>query len=418
MKILFLADNFPPEKNAQASRVFERARYWVRWGHEVTVITCAPNFPEGKVYPGYKNSWYRRETRDGIQVIRVKTFIAPNRGTVTRILDFLSFMFAAFAAGLFQPRPDVVAATSPQFFAAVAGWALSKCKRRPFVFELSDLWPDSIVAVGAMRPGFALRLLEKFELYLYRQSAAIVALTRSFKQNLMRRGIPAERVSVVLNGVELDVFQPRPRNLALAAEAGLRPDDFVLGYIGTLGMAHGLENVLDAAERVRGSRIRFLLMGPGAEREKLIAETRRRHLDNVLILPAQPKDRMPDFWSLCDVALVHLKDTPLFKTVIPSKIFEAMGMGLPVLLVAPPGEASELVTSARIGMCAPAGDPQALAEAALLIAGNPALLGQFAAASRAAAPRHSRERQATEMLAALAVAVNHSAPVPELVADS
>lgn len=398
MKIIFLAENFPPEKNAQASRVFERARYWVRWGHDVTVITCAPNFPEGKVYPGYKNAWRQIEIRDGIRIVRVKTFIAANRGSIGRIIDFLSFMFTGFLAGLFQAQPDVVVASSPQFFAAVAGWAVSKCKRRPFVFEISDLWPDSIVAVGAMGPNVALRLLERFELFLYHQSAAVVALTNAFKGNLVNRGIPAGKVNVVINGVELDLFQPRPKNLELAAQTGLLPDDFVIGYIGTLGMAHGLENVFDAAERVRGSRVKFLLMGPGAERDKLIAEAESRRLSNVLILPAQPRERMPEYWSLCDVALAHLKNSPLFTTVIPSKIFEAMGMGLPILLVAPEGEASKIIESQQVGLWVPAGDPHALAEAALLLAGNADLRSKFAEASRAAAPRHSRERQAREML--------------------
>ncbi len=401
MNILFLADNFPPEKNAQASRVYERACHWVRWGHQVTVITCAPNFPEGRVYEGYANKWYQVEERGGIRVVRVKTFIAANAGTMKRVLDFLSYMVMAFFAGTFEPQPDVVVATSPQFFTAIAGWALSVVQRRPFVFELSDLWPDSIVAVGAMKQSPALRAIEKVELFLYRRAAKIVALTGGFKDNLVRRGISADKIAVVNNGVELSQFSPRPRKDELAEHWGVAADELVVGYIGTLGMAHGLDNVLRAAELVGEARVRFLMVGPGAERESLITEAQRRGLSNVTFVPPQPKDAIADFWSLCHVALVHLKDTPLFETVIPSKIFEAMGMGLPILLAAPAGEASKILLEEGAGIFIAPGDPQALAEAVLTLERDETQLCQFAKASFEAAPRHTRERQAEEMLVAL-----------------
>lgn len=402
MHILFLADNFPPEKNAQASRVFERACYWVKWGHRVTVITCAPNFPEGKVYAGYRNRWYQTEEISGIRVVRVKTFIAANAGRYKRIADFLSFMGSSYVAGLVQERPDVVVATSPQFFAAIAGWALSTMHRRPFVFELSDLWPESIIAVGAMRPSLALRLLEHLELFLYRQAGAVVALTGSFRENLVRRGIPGEKIAVVTNGVELSRFSPRARDWELAQSLGIERHHFVAGYLGTLGMAHGLRNVLDAAEVLKNDPVRFLFVGSGAERESLVAEAERRGLGNVIFVAAQPKERMPAYWSLCDVALVHLKDTPLFRTVIPSKLFEAMGMGLPVLLAAPEGEASRIVLGENVGLHVPAADAESLAGAVRFLQASPAHVARLAAASLAAAPRWSRERQAREMLAAMA----------------
>lgn len=398
MDILFLADNFPPEKNAQASRVYERACYWVKWGHRVTVITCAPNFPEGKVYPGYKNRWYNVEDVSGIRVVRVKTFVAPNSGTVLRVIDFLSYMFTAFVAGLFQRRPDLVAATSPQFFAAVAGLSLAVARRVPFVLELSDLWPDSIVAVGAMRQNLMLRWLEKLELFLYRRSSAVVALTGAFKDNLVRRGISPAKIFVVMNGVDLDKYKPRPRDLTLAAKWGISCEDFVIAYVGTLGMAHGLENLLDCAGLIDRPQVRFLLVGPGAEREMLMAEARRRGLQNVIFVPPQPKELMPSFWSLADVALVHLKDSALFKTVIPSKIFEAMGMGLPILLVAPEGEASKIVLGERAGMWVRAADPNALSAAVTLLDINREDRFNLAANSLSASSRHTRERQAREML--------------------
>ena len=398
MRILFLADNFAPERNAQASRVYERACYWVKWGHQVTVLTCFPNFPEGKLYPGYRNRWRQVEEMDGIRVVRLKTFIAPNAGRLLRIFDFLSFMAAAFVAGLFEKRTDVLAVTSPQFFAAVAGCALAILRRWPFVLELSDLWPDSIVAVGAMRRNLALRLLEKVELFLYRRATRIVALTEAFKRNLVGRGVDAGKIDVVINGVDLARYAPRPRDPEFAATHGLTEDELVVAYIGTHGMAHALENVLDAASLLQDSGIRFLFVGAGAEREHLVVEARSRSLQNVTFVAAQPKEKMPAVWSVCDVALIHLKNTPLFETVIPSKIFEAMGMGKPVLLACPDGEASRIVRWEQNGLHVPAEDPRELAAAILFLKENPLFVHQLACRSLAAAPRYSRERQARDML--------------------
>jgi glycosyltransferase involved in cell wall biosynthesis len=343
-----------------------------------------------------------------MRVVRVKTYIAPNEGVVLRSLDFLSFLVTGFWAGVFQRRPDIVVATSPQFFAAVAGWAVGLARRRPFIFELGDLWPNSIVAVGAMRPGLVLRLLERLELFLYRRSAAVVALTESFKRNLVGRGIPADKIAVVINGVDLPRYSPRPRDAEFAERWGLT-GKFVVGYVGTLGMAHGLTNVLDAAQSLGDADIRFLLVGPGAERELLINEVARRGLRNVVIAPPQPKDTMPRIWSLCDVALIHLKDSPAFAEVIPSKMFEAMAMGLPLLLVAPRGEASRIVEREQAGLVVPAADPAAFAEAVKTLARDEAGRRGLAQNALQAAGRYSRERQAVDMMKVLDAVVNRGA---------
>jgi colanic acid biosynthesis glycosyl transferase WcaI len=397
MNILFLSDNFPPERNAAATRVYERACYWVKDGHRVTVITSAPNFPDGKVFPGFRNRGSVEE-RDGIRVVRVRTFITPNRGFFLRTLDFVSYMLAAVAAGLREEEPDLVAATSPQFFAAVGGWTLSRLRRVPFVFELGDLWPASIEAVGAARSRLLIAFLEKVELFLYRESTAVAALTHRFREDLVRRGIPEEKVTVVRNGVDLPRYAPRPRDPSLARAWGLE-GRFVVGYLGTHGMAHGLANVLEAAERLRDGDVTFLFVGAGAEREALVREAAGRGLPNVVFAPAQEKDEMPRVWSLCDIALVHLKNDPVFETVIPSKIFEGMGMGLPLLLVSPSGEAREVVEEEGAGLWVPAGAPQELAAAVRALRADEPLRRRLAAASLAAAPRHSRRRQADEMLA-------------------
>lgn len=405
MRILFVSENFPPETNAAATRVFERACYWVEDGHDVTIVTSAPNFPGGRVFPGYRNRWRQVETMSGMRVVRVKTFITANEGIVRRTLDFMSFMVSAYLAGLFERRPEVIAATSPQFFAAVGGWALAASRRVPFVFELGDLWPASIVAVGALREGALLRLIERLELFLYRRSSAVAALTPAFKDNLVARGIPAEKIAVVLNGVDLPRYAPRPRDQALAAEWALQ-DRFTIAYVGTHGMAHGLENVLDAAERTREhDRLRFLFVGPGAEREKLIEQAKSRNLDNVVFMPPQPKEHMPAVWSLGDVALVHLRNDAVFADVIPSKIFEAMAMGLPILIAAPEGEATRIVEESGAGLAVAPGDAARLADAALRLMNDEDLHRRLAEASCAAAPGFSRKTQAAAMIAVLEAAV-------------
>ncbi|HJO97821.1 MAG TPA: glycosyltransferase family 4 protein, partial [Rhodospirillales bacterium] len=236
MHILFLTENFPPETNAAATRVYERACFWVGWGHRVTVVTCAPNFPRGKLFPGYENRWHQSEEMSGIRVVRVKTFITRNEGVFLRTLDFLSFMASGFSAGLREPKPDIIVATSPQFFAAVAGWGLGEVRNVPFVFELGDLWPASIAAVGALHEGISLRTMEKLELYLYRRSECVVALTGAFKENLTARGISPDKIAVVVNGVDLSRYGPRPRDKTLAETWGLE-GCFVVGYVGTHGMA-------------------------------------------------------------------------------------------------------------------------------------------------------------------------------------
>ncbi len=413
MHIIFVTENFPPELNAAATRVFERAAYWVRWGHRVTVITCAPNFPFGRVFDGYRNGWYQVEEMAGMRVVRVKTYVAPNEGVALRSLDFLSFLVTGFGAGVLQARPDIVVATSPQFFAAVAGWAIGLVRRRPFIFELGDIWPSSIVAVGAMRSGFLLRLLERLELFLYRRSAAVVALTASFKRNLVGRGIPADKIAVVINGVDLPRYSPRPRDAEFADRWDLT-GKFVVGYVGTLGMAHGLTNVLDAADRVRDTNIRFLLVGPGAERDALKSETARRGLSNVVIAPAQPKDAMPRVWSLCDVALIHLKDSPVFAEVIPSKMFEAMAMELPLLLVAPRGEASRIVETERAGLVVPPADATSFADAVTQLAADETGRRRYAQNALQAASRYSRERQAVDMMKVLVSVIDRRSAATEL----
>lgn len=401
MRILFLSDNFPPEGNAPATRLHEHARRWVRAGHAVTVITCAPNFPEGRLFPGYRNAWRQVEWVDGIRVVRVKTYITANEGFIKRTLDYLSFMLMATVMSVFERRPDVVVATSPQFFCALAGWMVGVLKRRPFVFELRDLWPASIVAVGAMRKSLAIRLLERLELFLYRRAAAIVSVTEAFRADLMARGVMADKIHVVINGVDLDRYAPRERDTALAREFGLE-GKFVAGYMGTHGMAHALPKVLDAAELLRDrADIAFFFAGSGAERARVEQQVAERGLVNVRLIPRQPKEAMPALWSLCDLAIVPLRDTPVFATVIPSKIFESMGMGVPILMSLPEGEATGIVRATGSGVCVPPEAPSAMAAEIARLADAPEEMARLRQQAHAAAPQFSREALAERMLAVL-----------------
>lgn len=398
MKVLFITDNFPPEVNAPASRTYEHAMRWVADGAKITVITCAPNFPKGEVHAGYQNSWRTVEDVDGIRVVRVKSYITGNEGFALRILDYMSFMCSAVFFGLFEKRPDVVVGTSPQFFAAFGAWVLSVAKWRPFVFELRDLWPASIVTVGAMKKGPAIRFLEKLELFLYRRAALIISVTESFREDLVSRGIDRSKIHVVRNGVDLRRFAPRPRSSDAADALGVG-DRFVIAYLGTHGMAHDLGNVLDAAKLLQDrSDAVFLFVGDGAAKPDLLARARAEGLSNVLFHESVPKDDMPDIWSVTDIALVHLKDDPVFATVIPSKIFEAMGMGKPILIVQPKGEASEMVVATQAGEWVGPANPQALAAAILALEEDRTRRDRMSSFSRKAAELNSRDRLAGEML--------------------
>lgn len=401
MRILFISDNFPPESNAPASRLYEHARYWVDEGHEVTVITCAPNFPEGRVFDGYQNDWRTVEYLDGIRVVRVKTYISANQGFVKRTLDYVSFMGSSVVAGLFEARPDVVVASSPQFFAAVGGLQLARLRRLPFVFEVRDLWPASIVAVGAMKKSPAIVALEKLELFMYQQAEAIVSVTESFREDMVARGVSRDKIHLVLNGADLSWCAPRPRDPELAAEFGLG-DKFVAGYLGTHGMAHGLESVVEAASRLRDRQdIAFFFAGSGAERKRIEDLVAQRGLDNVKMIPRQPKERVAALWSLCDLALIPLRNDPVFSTVIPSKLFEAMGNGVPVLMSLPEGEATALLRDNACGVTVPPEDPLALANAVVALADDPARVALLRQSALENAPRYSRAMQAKKMVAAL-----------------
>jgi len=403
MHILFLTDNFPPEVNAPASRTFEHCREWVRAGHKVTVITCAPNFPQGKVFEGYRNQLFQREVVEGVEVIRVWSYITANEGFIKRILDYVSFMVTGSFAALLVRKVDVVVATSPQFFTACAGWFVGTVKRVPWVFELRDIWPESIKAVGAMQVGFAITLLEKIEMFLYRHASHIITVRHAFRKTLGNRGIDTAKIDVVTNGVDLSQFSPKPKDAELVQHFNLQ-GKFVAGYIGTHGMAHALETLLEAARRLQtmpeGKDICILLLGDGARKPQLKEQAREMQLNNVLFIDSVSKDQVARYWSLLDISIIHLRKTELFGTVIPSKLFECMGMGIPVLHGVA-GESAGIVEREQMGLVFEPENADELVTGLLQLHNDKMLYAQLRQNAIAAAPRYERKNLAMDMLGIL-----------------
>ena len=401
MKILFLTDNFPPETNAPAARTYEHARVWVERGHDVTVVTGAPNFPTGRIHEGYRNVPYTVAAMEGIRVVRVWTYVTANEGTFRRSLDYLSFMLSAVPAGLVQSRPDVIVGTSPQFLTVLGAWALAALRRIPCVFELRDLWPESIAAVGAARDGPMLSMLGRLAHFLYHKVDRIVAVTESFADILAARGVPRSKISVVRNGVNLSEFAPPGGPNGFRSEAGIPSDEFVVAYVGTIGMAHGLAHVVDAAEATAGKPIRYLLVGEGAEKAALVRAASERGLSNVTFMDGQPRERVPEILAASDAVLVHLRDDPVFDSVIPSKMFEAMAVARPIILGVR-GESAEIVKRAGCGLTVEPELPLELAAAIDTLRNDPGLrrsLGQNG--RRAAEQEFCRRAAALKMLDAL-----------------
>jgi len=346
--ILFISDNFPPEVNAPATRTYEHCKEWVNAGSKVTVITCAPNFPKGKVFEGYKNKLYQKETIDGIEVIRVWSYITSNAGFFKRVLDYISFAKMAFFASFFVRKVDVIVSTSPQFFSAVSGYFIALFKRKPWIMEVRDIWPESIRAVNAMKSSKILDFLEKVELFLYRKATKVVVVTDSFKRNITERGINPDKIEIVKNGVYLDNFKAKAKEDYLLKKLNLK-GKFVVGYIGTHGMAHKLDFILNSILNL-DSNIHFLFLGDGAEKQKLLQLNKKLNLNNTTFIDFVSKNEIQDYISITDIALVPLKKSDTFKTVIPSKIFENAAMKKPILLGVE-GESKEIVEKYNAGLC-------------------------------------------------------------------
>ena len=373
MHVLFVSNYFPPEVNAPATRLHEHARQWVEDGHTVDVLTSVPNFPEGEVYDGYENR-LTEEERDGIRATRVPMYVSPNEGVIQRTLSYVSFMLSACWYAGRMPTPDVVVATSPQFFAALAGFWVSWRKDVPFVLEIRDLWPESVVAVGAMDRNLIIRFFEWVERFLYRKADHIVVVTDAFKEAIAEKGIAPDKISVIKNGIETGWWE---QSLDESRLADLRQKHdlegkFVASYIGTIGMAHRAEVLLEAARRCDDPDIVFMVVGTGAKRDELAARQAEEQVDNFRLVDKVPKETVPYLLALSNASVVHLRDNPLFETVIPSKIFEAMATRTPIVLGVR-GESRQIIEEGEAGIPIPPEDPGALVEAVRRLKENPEL---------------------------------------------
>jgi glycosyltransferase involved in cell wall biosynthesis len=348
MRILFLTDNFPPEYNAPATRTYEHCKEWVRLGADVTVITGFPNFPKGEIFEGYKNKWKKTETIDGIKVIRVWTFISANTGTFKRTLDFISFAVTSFLAGL-SVKFDILVATSPQFFTAVSGCGLGIFKRKRWVMEVRDLWPESIKAVEAVRSSWIINTLERLELFLYRSAKYVVVVTDSFKRNLTERGIDSNKIFVVKNGVDLSIYTPQPKNTEILNKLRLQ-NKFIVGYVGTHGLSHSLDFIIRCIHKHNQPNTHFVFIGDGAEKQNLINLANELQATNITFIDPVKKSEIGQYLSILDVALVPLKKLTTFESVIPSKIFESAAMGIPILLGVQ-GESKSIIQHYQAGVC-------------------------------------------------------------------
>ncbi|HZN55042.1 MAG TPA: glycosyltransferase family 4 protein [Candidatus Polarisedimenticolaceae bacterium] len=408
MRIVYLSHYYPPEMGAPAARVSAFARRWAAAGHDVTVLTTFPNHPTGVIPPAYRGHARMVEHDRGVRVVRTYLYAAANKGIVKRSLCYASFAVSSVVQG-YGPlaRPDVLIATSPQFLATLSGWALSRLKGVPLVTEIRDLWPDSIVAVGALSARSpVVRALGRCERFVYGQSALLVSVTQSFVPILHARG--ARAVVVVPNGADPSSFGAGEGREEARRRFGL-DGKFVASFVGTLGMAHGLDSVLDAAERLRDRRdVVFWLVGDGARRAELEGSARRRGLANVRFEGQVPRERVPDVLAASDAAMVLLRADPLFETVLPSKMFEAMAARCPVVLGVA-GESKRLLEESGGGIAIEPGSGEALAQAVVHLASDPDRRRRLGAAGRAfVTGRFSHDTLAERYLSALQDLVDSS----------
>jgi colanic acid biosynthesis glycosyl transferase WcaI len=379
MKILYVSQYFPPEMGAPAARAAELSRHWAAAGHEISVLTGFPNHPTGIIPPEYCDKFRRfvaHEKTDGVHVVRTWLLPFPNRNAYKRMLNYGSFCASAACTGLFLSRPDVVIATSPQLLVALSGWWLARWKRVPFVFEVRDLWPESLAAVGMGNSDSPLhRALGKIAGFLYCHSDRIVVVTPAFEDYLVEHWrVPRGKISVVENGVETELFTPE--HPAEEPATGLRRElgaegKFVVSYIGTMGMAHGLETIIAAAAQLRdpNPEIVFLLLGEGADKDRIVALARDRGLNNLRFVDQQPREKIPAYIRASDVCLVLLKKTDLFKTVLPTKMLEFMSCARPVILGVD-GQARTILEEAIGGIVIEPENSDALVNAIRSLAAN------------------------------------------------
>jgi len=376
MKILIITENFYPEGNAPARRLYEHSKEWVKTGNQITVLTGVPNFPNGKIYSGYKNKIYQSERIDGINIKRVWTYFTKNKGIIYRTVDFISFMLSSFISGLFIKKHDRILVSSPQFFQVISGFLISRIRRIPFILEVRDLWPESIVSLGALKENnFIIKILNLIAKYIYRKSMLIFVVTDSFKDYLVNIGIKEEKIFVIKNGFNFDrTLEPNKDVNTIIKEYKIKNDKFIVSYIGTIGMAHGVGTILKTAKLIKN--VTFLIIGEGANKKKLVKRAKNQKLTNVIFIDNIDWQEIVNINQIVSANIIHLKKLKLFESVIPSKMFESMALKKPILagLI---GESLSIIKESNSGIQVEPEDELSLLNQILFLKKYPEKLKEF-----------------------------------------
>lgn len=383
MRVLLVTHYYPPEIGAPQARLSGLARHWVAAGLDVTVLTGMPNHPTGVVPPEYQGAVVRRERRDGVRVLRNWLYATPNEGFVKKTLGHLSFMVSSVVLGTPRTGPvDVVVVSSPTFFSIASAWVIARLRRARLVVEVRDLWPAIFVELGVLTNPRIIAVLERLERAAYRAADAVVVVSEGFRDHLVQRGVPPEKVTTIRNGVDLDRFSADLRpDPADRKWLGAAPDDLLVLYIGAHGISQGLSSLVEAASLLEGQRVHFALVGEGADKKAVRARLAEVGASNVTMLPGVPHDRVPALVAAADVCLVPLRDVPLFSTFIPSKMFEFLAAGKAVV-GSLRGESATILEEAGAVVVAPE-DPKALATALRDLGDEPERRARMAERGRA-----------------------------------
>ena len=369
LRVMFLTQYFPPEIGAPQIRMFELAKRLTAAGDALTVVTGFPNYPTGIVQEGYRGKRAMEEHLDGVRVLRRWVFATPNAGFFKRIVNQFSFAFSSLTATRKVGPVDVIFVQSPPLPIGIAALTYARLKRAPFVFNVSDVWPQSAVELGMLRNRFAIRLAEMLEMYIYRRAARVTVPTKGILESLAARGVPRSKLCLLTNGVDTSIYQPQPPDPALAQRLGFDGHKAFL-YAGTHGLSQGLDVILEAAKLTKDPDVLYVLAGEGADKAALERKATEQGIANVLFLPNQPKSSMPSLLSSTYAAIISLKPLDVFRSALPSKMFESMAVGQP-LVAALWGEGADVVREADCGMVTTPGDAQELRAAVETLASEP-----------------------------------------------
>lgn len=362
-------------------------------GADVTVLTGFPDYPNGIIPKSYQGKILMKEKMGKIQVVRTFIYPTANKGFLKRVFSFFSFMISSILLGSWATKKrDIIIATSPPFSIGITGYIISRLKRIPLVFEIRDIWPASVVQLGQIKNNTLIKILEKIELFLYKKAVKIISVTDSFVKDFTTRGVDPEKIMVIKNGVDLNFFTPTTESESLKKELGVEGKE-VISYIGTHGISHALANVIDTANNLKSNKkLIFLFVGDGAEKESLKQYAGSLHLDNVMFVDSVPKNDLPRYYGISDILLVPLKKIPLFKTVLPSKIFEIMAIAKPII-TSVDGECKKLIEEAEAGLYAEPENVKDLEQKIIYFHQNPEIRQQMGRNGRNCVEKHFDRNQ-------------------------